>query len=151
MSTLASFSGISGGQGSVSSLAATNGGTVQDGDLTSLNDVNLPLDGTSSISVSQIATFTGGTLTLSSNTVTLSSLTAANGSSFEVSGGATLNLPAVTSYAGSAVNFSSTTLEATGTGSVLTLANLTSLSGDTTSFRIAETITSVPNVSRIIL
>ena len=132
VSTLASFSGILGGQGSVSSLAATNGGAVQNGDLTGLNNVHLSLDGTSSISVSQIASFTGGTLTLSSSSVTLSGLTDANGASFEVSGGATLNLPAVVSYAGP-VN-SASILEATGTGSVLSLANLASLSSDTTNF-----------------
>ncbi len=55
-----------------------------------------------------------------------------NGSTFLVSGGAALSLPGVTSYTG--LPGSTTILKATGAGSTLTLANLTSLTEDTTSY-----------------
>ena len=54
-------------------------------------------------------------------TLTLSSLTSFSSGNITVSGGATLSLPGVTGYTG---NGGTTTLEATGTGSTLTLANL---------------------------
>ena len=79
-----------------SSLQATNGGTVADSTLTSLNGVNLILDGTGTIATAQIASYKAGTLSLSGGTLSLTGLTNSNGSSFEVSGGASLTLPGLT-------------------------------------------------------
>ena len=112
-----------------SSLQATNGGTVADSTLTSLNGVNLILDGTGTIATAQIASYKAGTLSLSGGTLSLTGLTSANGSSFLVSGGASLSLPALTSFTGG-VNYGDT-LQATGTGSVLALPALTTLTENT--------------------
>ena len=59
------------------------------------------------ISLSQIATFTAGTTSLSAGTATLSGLTDADDSSFLVSGGGKLTLSALVNYAG-AVNTTGT-------------------------------------------
>jgi RHS repeat-associated protein len=112
-----------------SALQVTHSGAV-DAALTSLAGVNLTLDSTGSLVTTQIASYTTGTLTLSSGTLTLAALTDLDGSSVTVSGGATLNLPGVTSYTGHIQN--ATTLQATGVGSTLSLPALTNLSVDTT-------------------
>ena len=126
VSALASFSG-NGDNNHPSNLQATTGGTILDGDLTSLNDVSLTYDPTATLATSQYASFTNGTLSMSSGTLRLSGLTNANGSNFLVSGGASLTLPALASYAGS-TNYP-TTLEATGAGSELSLPELASITG----------------------
>ncbi len=127
--SLTSLTGLT-SWGSIATLQATNSGKVQDPLLTTLNNVNMTLDGTGTISTSQIVSFTGGTLTVSGGTPSFSSLADIDGSNFQVSGGATLSLPAATSYSltGSA------TFEATGTGSELSLANLTSISVGTSDY-----------------
>ena len=96
-----------------STLQASNGGTVDDGSLASLSNVNLNVAGTG-------------------ENVTLGSLTSFGSGNITVSGGATLSLPGVTSYTG---NATTTTLEATGTGSTLTLANLASVTRRSTPTR----------------
>ena len=63
--------------------------------------------------------------------LTLGGLTSFNSGNITVSGGASLSLPGVTSYSG---NASTTTLEATGTGSTLTLANLASVTQTANSY-----------------
>ena len=88
-----------------STFQASNGGTVDDGNLASLSNVNLNVAGTG-------------------ENLTLGNLTSFNTGNITVSGGATLSLPGVTSYTG---NTLTTTLEATGTGSSLTLDNLASV------------------------
>ena len=65
------------------------------------DDVSLTYDPTATLATSQYASFTNGTLSMSSGTLRLSGLTNANGSNFLVSGGASLTLPALASYAGS--------------------------------------------------
>ena len=97
----------------------TNHGTVSDAVLATLNKANLTLDGTGTVSLSQIATFTVGTVTLSGGTATLSGLTDADDSSFLVSGGGKLTLPALANYAGASIRHGD--LQATGTGSLLSL------------------------------
>ncbi len=97
--------------------------------VTSLQYVNLTLDGTGTVALSQLTSYTDGTLSLSGGTLTLNNLTDIDGASFMVSGGAALSLPGATSYAGAAG--ATTTLEATGTGSTLSLANMTSLTAAT--------------------
>ncbi len=133
VSDLSSFSGT-GGKASFSTLQATHGGTVNDGNLASLSLVNLTLDGTGTIAVGQIATDTGGTVTLSGGTsvVTFTGLTKADGSSFLISGGAKASLPALASYAGG--DAATATLQATGTGSKLTFGALTTITEDTSDY-----------------
>ena len=70
-----------------------------------MSNINLTIDGTG-------------------ENLTLGGLTSFNSDNITVSGGASLSLPGVTSYSG---NATTTTLEATGTGSTLTLAKLTSV------------------------
>jgi hypothetical protein len=88
-----------------SALQASNGGTVEDDSLASLYNVNLTVIG-------------------KGEDLTLGNLTSYASGNITASGGATLSLPGVTSYTG---NSGMTTLEATGAGSTLTLANLASV------------------------
>ena len=88
-----------------STFQLSNGGASNEDSLTALTNVNLILAGTETLTLGNITTFAGGNIT--------------------VSGGATLSLPGLTSYTPN--SGSTTALEATGTGSVLTLANLTNL------------------------
>ena len=107
-------------QGNYSGVQATNHGSVSDAVLATLKQANLTLDGTGTISLGQIATLSGGTVTESGGTATLSGLTAADGSSFVVTSGASLTLPALSSYAGP-IN-TTATWEATGASSLLSLS-----------------------------
>ena len=85
-----------------STLQASNGGTVDVSKLTALSNVDLNYAGsTSDLKIGSLTSYNTGNLT--------------------VSGGASLSLPGITSYTG---NTATTALEATGTGSSLTLANL---------------------------
>ncbi len=128
---LTSFTTLSDNFGN-SLLQDTNGGTVNEV-LATFANVDLTLDGTGTLATSQITSFTNATFTVTGGTLALGNgLTKVNGSSFLVSGGAALSLPGVTSYTGQTGG--TTTLEATGAGSTLTLANLTSLTEDTTSY-----------------
>ena len=63
-----------GGQQYYSGLQATNHGTVSDAALVTINKANLTLDGTGTLSINQIATFTVGTLSLSAGTETYTGL-----------------------------------------------------------------------------
>ena len=118
------------GDGHGSTLQASGGGTILDGSLTSLNAINLAIDPTATLSTAQITSFTQGTFSLSSGTLSLPVLTDADGSSLLVSGGASLTLPALTSYTGFIAN--TDTLQATGTGSLLSLPTLATITEDTT-------------------
>ncbi len=131
VSALASFKGIS-GRGNISTLQATRSGTVLDPALTTLDHANLTLDGTGTIAIAQIRTYTAGTFALSGGTAALSGLTDGDGSSFNVSGGANATLSALTTYNGGSDVY--TTLQATGTGSILALPKLTSLNGEATQY-----------------
>ena len=88
-----------------STVQQSNGGNIVDSSLVTLAFTNLNVAGAENLTLSNVTTFTGANLT--------------------VSGGATLSLPGVTAY--TSIPGVTTTLQATGTGSVLTLANLTSL------------------------
>ena len=96
-----------------STLQASNGGTVNDSSLASLSNVNVNIAG-------------------SGENLTLGCLTSYGSGNITVSGGATLSLPGLTSYTG---NGGTTTLEATGTGSVLTLANLATMTESANNYR----------------
>ena len=113
-------------------VQATNHGSVSDAVLATLKQANLTLDGTGTISLGQIATLSGGTVSASGGTIALSGLTAADGSSFLVSGGASLTVPALTSYAGP-INVTAT-WEATGTNSLLSFTKLAAITEDTGSY-----------------
>ena len=113
-------------------LQASNGGTMHDSGLTSLSNVNLTLDGSTAISTSQLTSYAGGTITVNGGSPSFSGLTTFNGSSITVSGGGTVSLPGVTSDTGIS---GTTTLEATGTGSTLTLAHLTGVTQPTNNYQ----------------
>ncbi len=120
------------GQQSYSGLQATNDGTVSDAALVTINKANLSLDGTGTISINQIATFTAGTLSLGAGTETYTGLIDADGSSLEATGGASLSFPSLASYAGG-VNYTST-LEASGSGGKLLFPKLATLTSDTANY-----------------
>jgi hypothetical protein len=109
LSALADFS-VASGSWTVSIMQASNGGTIEDGSLTSLAGVDLLLDGVSTASTSQITSFTGGVLSVS-GTFAFGALTDLDNSSVTVEGGASLSLPAVRSYT---ENVDLGTLQATG-------------------------------------
>ncbi len=87
VSDLTSFSGQS-GRNSYSTLQATTGGVVDDGKLTTLAYVNLVLNGTGTLSYSQITSYTFGTFDWDSGVITFNALSDIDGSNFVVSGGA---------------------------------------------------------------
>jgi len=104
-------------------LQASNGGAIQNGNLTSLAGVDLPLDGVSTIATDQIASYTDGSMTVSGGSFTLSNLTDLDDANVTVEGGTSLCLPGITSYTHDHTA-NGRTLEATGAGSTLDLANL---------------------------
>lgn len=114
-------------------LQAINGGTIDDGSLSTLAYATLKTDGTSSLSTEQIASLTRGAIDISGGTDSFAALTDIDGTSIDVNGGATVTLTGVTSYTVPAGY--PTTVEATGTGTSLSLANLTSLTIDTSIFQ----------------
>ncbi len=130
-STTSPFSFYSSGY--QSSLTVTNGATVvENANLTTLHGVDVTLDGTSKLAVSQWTALTDGSLKITggdyaptSGTATsansFSSLSNINGSGIYVSGGS-LTLPAVVTYnpQGGFVDFS-----ASGSGAKLSLPGLT--------------------------
>ena len=115
-----------------STLQASTGGTVDDGALASLSGVNLTADGTSTIATAQLTSYAGGSIAIDGGSPSFAGLATFNGSNITVSGGAKVSLPKVTSYAGSSAT---TTLEATGAGSTLTLANLASLTQSASNYQ----------------
>ena len=102
-----------------STLQATNGGTVDDGALTGMSGVNLTTDGTSTIATAQLTSYASGSIAIDGGSPSFAGLTSFSGSNITVSGGGTVSLPGITNYTG---NGSTSALEATGTGSALTLA-----------------------------
>jgi hypothetical protein len=125
-----------------STLSVTQGATVDDGDLTSLSDVDVTLDGTGILEVSQWTSLTGGSLKILSGNYaptahaatsdnSFANLSNINGSGLYVSGGGALTLPAVVTYdpEGRDIGFS-----AAGSGAVLNLPGLTSVSASGSSY-----------------
>ena len=74
--------------------------------------------------IAQYTAITNGAITLNTTTRTFSNLTNANGSSLTALAGGVLHLPSVTTYTNTS---SSPVLEASGTGSILDLSAITSL------------------------
>ena len=81
-------------------------------------------------------------MSLSGGTASLSGLTDADDSSFLVSGGAKLTLSALVNYAG-AIN-GTATWQATGTGSLLSLSKLATITEDTGSYSSRTQIQASP-------
>ncbi len=105
------------------------GGTIFDPLLTSLSRTNLNMDGSGTITTNQIMTFTAGTLTVSGGVnLTMPALTNIDDSDFLVGGGAKLTLSIVTQYNGGTGD--TDTLQATGSGSELSLPKLASIIGE---------------------
>ena len=76
-----------------------------------------------------LATYSGGTITVNNQTVTLTSLTNVDASSLIVNSAGILTLPNVASYAEAA--FANTSFQANGAGSKLDLTAITSITGTT--------------------
>ena len=105
-----------------SSLSATDHGTIVAPLLTGLSGTALLLDGTGTLPTAKIASLTGGQLNLGA-AYNFGGLTDIDGTSVLVSGGVSESLPGVTSY-----QPGTATLQASGSGSVLKLSNLTQFS-----------------------
>ena len=135
ISSLTSFQGGSSLTDS-SGLQVTHGGTVLDASLTSLSGANLTLDGTGTIAVAPITSFTGGTLSLDAGTLSLPELSDIDGSSLQVTGGASLTLPVLTSYVGPTGY--TATLQATGAGSTLLLSKLASITENSAFYSLTQ-------------
>ncbi len=90
--------------------------------LTTLDGVNVTLDGTDKSVANSWTTFTNGYLYVTGGSYSLAGLTDVDGSNLFVSNGGSLALPGLTSYASTF-----TTFQADGTGSVLDVSALTSL------------------------
>ena len=114
--------------GRIGALQATQGGRIKSPSLTTLNDVNLTIDGTGTQDTAQITSFVGATIAVSGGSPSFADLSDLNGASIVVSGGISITLPALASYTG-AVNYD-TYLQATGSGTELSLPELASITGE---------------------
>ena len=124
-----------------------------DPSLTTLNLVNLPLDSTATLAVSQITSFTGGDVDISGGTLSLPVLTDIDGSTFQLSAGVSpqpagghrchwLQLPGQRRSPAHVAGAGQLRrgrrlhrhLEATGSGSKLSLPALATIAGETTNY-----------------
>jgi hypothetical protein len=111
-----------------SAIESTTGGTIDDPDLQTLSFTNLTYDGTGTLATSQMTGIQFGSIDITGGDPAFTNLADIDGSSVDVSGGATVGLPAVAGYTDpTAIGYYVPTLEATGPGSSLSLANMTSL------------------------
>lgn len=100
---LSSLASLDGGNAVGLALNDTGGGTILDGNLTSLNFVNVTLDGTDTQVAAPWTTLTNSQLTINGGTYHLPLLTGLGGTSLSLSGGAALTLPAANIDATSSV------------------------------------------------
>jgi hypothetical protein len=105
-------------------------------DSTSISNLTIANGGTLTAPV--LATYSGGTITVNNQSVTLASLTNVNGSSFLAGVAGILSLPNVTSYAQGA--FANTYFQANGAGSKLDLTAITTITGATGSLFVQPTL-----------
>ena len=119
-----------------SSLQASSGGTILDPVLATLNRTDVTTDGTGTLGTAQISSFTGGTITANGGTPDYSGLTSLTAANLYANNGAVLAFPGVTSYAAQSVYVP--TIQANGTGSVVDLSHLTTLSGDTNTYLVGQ-------------
>jgi hypothetical protein len=162
---LTAITSITGTTG-ILNVQSTLGGTIELDGLpsTTARDVNFTVDGagnvlkldaltnftdatlTSNLTIGNggtlfaplLATYSGGTITVNNQTVTLSSLTNVDASSLIANSGAILTLPNVLSYAEGA--FANTYFQANGTGSKLDLTAISSLTGTTGILNVQPTL-----------
>jgi len=118
---LSSLTGFNGG-----SLTVTSQGTVEDSNLTTINGVGVTLDGTGTLTITQWVKLTNGSVTVTAGSYTFAGLTDIDGSSLYAQTNASLTLPGLTTYTEPNEETIST-LQASGTGSVLSLPALTSI------------------------
>jgi RHS repeat-associated protein len=104
-------------------IVDSGGSTLLDSSLTSLNKVTITTDGTDQHVADSWIQFTGGQLTVTGGSYSLSGLTDVDNSSLFAQSGGSLSLPGLASYTSSTI----TTLQADGTGSVLDLSFLTAI------------------------
>jgi hypothetical protein len=126
LSALTDFSAQLDVYSSPGALTVTDQGTVVDPALTSLNNVSVTLDGTGTLSIEAWTTLTNASLTITAGSYSFPSLTDIDSSNLNVQANASLTLPAVANYT-SRNNFATTTFEASGANSVLSLPDLTSI------------------------
>jgi len=103
-------------------IQESSGSTLLDPNLTILSGVKVTLGGTDTQVASSWTTFTGGSLTLTGGSLSLAGLTDVDGSSLSALGGAGLALPGLKSYLSAG-----TTFQADGSGSVLDVSALSTL------------------------
>lgn len=118
------------GADAASQIEVTNGASFNDADLTTLNGVGITLDGTGSISLKQISTFTLGSISWASGTASLDSLVDADGSGFLVSGGAEITIPALNAYVATNPLSTPAVFKATDANSVLSFPSLATMSAN---------------------
>lgn len=106
------------------SLTVTHGGSVA-GDLTAFDHVIVTIDDSATLNTNSWTSFTNSRLTIMGGGRTLTNLANLDQSSVFVSGGAKVSMPALISYEHSAAY--GRTFEASGSGSELSLGNLTTL------------------------
>ncbi len=126
ISVATSFAGRNQSGYNNASVQVTDGGTLLDGQLTSIDQVSLTLDGTGELAASQWTAFTGSTLSDTGGVYILSSLTDVDGSNLSALSGGSLTLPGLTSLSPTS-NSLYNTFQATGAGSVLNLSALTTV------------------------
>ena len=121
LSHLTSLTGTNG-------ISLTDGGTILDGKLTSLNGVSASLDGTDKLVANYWTSFTNGNLTVWGGSYSLPGLTDVDGSNLFARGGS-LTLLGVHHFTSNPADFGaySDYFWASGHGSVLDLANLTTV------------------------
>jgi RHS repeat-associated protein len=98
LSDLTEFSASPGSTANSGSLSITNKGAVVDPKLASLNAVNVTLDGTGTLAVSQWTTLTAGSIKATGGAYSFSGLTNIDSTSLDAEPGASLTMPAVQNY-----------------------------------------------------
>ena len=94
--------------------------------LTNVDGVSITVDGTGEIPLNQFTSLADGVVNAEGGSSTFSNLTELDGSNVEVSGGAVVTCPVLSSYSNASFPLPNT-LESTGAGSTLSLPALTSL------------------------
>ncbi len=115
------------------SLIANQGGIVGlSSGLTTLNAFDVTVDGTGTLPLGQFTSITNGSLTVNVGTYSLTNLTDLDGSGLRVENGGSLTLPALQTF--NTNNIYGSSFNVSGTGSLLSLPELTSITGSNASF-----------------
>ena len=115
------LTGLSQTGGNVPRVAFSGNGTIEDDNLTTLDGVDVTLDGTNTQAASPWKKFTNGSLTVSGGAYNLPGLTDVDGSDIRVESGGHLALPGLVSC------IAKGSLVALGMGSVLDVSSLTNV------------------------